>query len=129
MDTTHLRAVCYGLVKLQNDPTRLTISARIQAVHNLRGTIEFLSKQYGERLSDAAVSDLIDDLFHRILRHGNIEDLGVLETLNKGLDPKTIGNLRSCQLDLNVRRIHPRTIRVLDAFCFAIVPLKLQFDR
>jgi hypothetical protein len=107
------------LLKRDNyTPTR-----RIEILTNFRNWIHAIERSNGGPISDAAVQDVIADLFYRLLKGQEATDPLVIETIETDLDPKTISKLRTCELDLRVSRIHPSTFRVLDAFCFLMVML------
>lgn len=92
-----------------------TISERIALLVAYRVMVSKIAKANGRKISVQALSDIIDDVF--ISFDGWPEVTPLFKTIYKArLDPHTLQKLLQCDLSLNVRKLHIRSLHVLDGF-------------
>jgi hypothetical protein len=75
-----------------------------------------LARPHGHRISAQSISDVVDDVFCTFSHWTEIQDKHFIAIFNTRLDPHTLRKFLRCDLDITVRKIHPRSLRVLDAF-------------
>lgn len=94
---------------------RYSISERIALLVAYRALVAKIAKANGRKISVQALSDIVDDVLNSF--SGWIEVGGAFKTItNARLDPHTLRNFLRCDLTLNVRKLHVRSLQVLDAF-------------
>ena len=76
-----------------------------------------LERSNGRKVSPQRLSELLDQEFDEFSETIEVED-PYFKTIweERGLDPKTIKNLLTCEFKLNLLDIHERSFRMLDAF-------------
>lgn len=91
--------------------------ARYEIVTAFREWVSALERSNNRAISPQRLSELLDQEFDEFSDTMAVEDPW-FKTIwaERGLDPKTIKNLLTCELKLNLLDIHERSFRMLDAF-------------
>lgn len=93
------------------------ISERQDLLKRYRSFFQRLEPAYGRKLSAQAVADVVDNVFHTFSHWTEVRDPLFRAVFNGArLDVHTMRNLMRCELGLHVRKLHVRSLRVLDAF-------------
>lgn len=96
---------------------RYTHRQRERVVTAYRGWVALLEHSNGRKVSPQWLSELLDQEFDEFSETMEVEDPHFKTVWEeRGLDPKTIKNLLTCELKLNLLDIHERSFRMLDAF-------------
>lgn len=98
-------------------PQRYSHRERRRIVIAYREWVEALERSNNRTLSAQRLSELLDQEFDEFSETMNTAE-PLFKTIweERGLDPKTIRNLLTCELKLNLLDIHERSFRMLDAF-------------
>jgi hypothetical protein len=96
---------------------RYTHRQRQRVVTAYREWVQRLEHSNGRKVSPQRLSELLDQEFDEFSETMEVENPH-FKTIweERGLDPKTIKNLLTCELKLNLLDIHERSFRMLDAF-------------
>ncbi len=92
------------------------ITETIALLNAYRVFVAKLARPHGNRISAQSISDVMDDVFCTFGHWTEIQDKQFIAIFNTRLDPHTLRKFLRCDLDITVRKIHPRSLRVLDAF-------------
>lgn len=91
-----------------------SISQRIALLEAYRNWVaQSASKR---SISAQALSDIIDDVFMTFSDWLAVEDPLFKSVYKDALDPNTVRNFLKCELGLNVRKMHVKSFRTIDAF-------------
>ena len=97
-------------------PKTYGITETIKLLRAYRIFVAKLARQHGDRISAQTISDVMDDVFCTFGHWTEIQDKYFIAIFNTRLDPHTLRKFLRCDLDITVRKIHPRSLRVIDAF-------------
>ncbi len=95
---------------------KYTITERTAVVTEFRVHVSKIAKGTRGRISMQGLSDIIDDTLNGFGGWSDLDDPLFISVYHQRLDPNTLSNLLVCELGYESRRIHLRSIRVLDAF-------------
>lgn len=91
-----------------------TISQRIALLTAYREWVQSMGAR--RSISAQALADIIDDVFLSFGGWLSIEDPLFKTVYRDALDPNTVRNFLKCELGLNVRKMHVKSFRIIDAF-------------
>ena len=95
---------------------KYNITQTTELLLRLRVFVAKLARPHGNRISAQAISDVMDDVFCGFSHWMEIEDKHFVSVFKRRLDPHTLRKFLRCDLDITVRKIQPRSLRVVDAF-------------
>lgn len=91
-----------------------SISQRIALLTAYREWVQGMGTK--RSISAQALADIIDDVFLSFSGWLSIEDPLFKTVYRDALDPNTVRNFLKCELSLNVRKMHVKSFRIIDAF-------------
>ena len=93
-----------------------SISERHFIVSNLRKLTAEIARSNGRRVSSQRLAGIIDDVFNEFPGWMTIRNPFFVSVHGDRIDPKTLRNLLTCEMRLNLMDIKVGSIRLIDVF-------------